>query len=162
MASRLSAFRLLSFSGFLASLASLASWLSACSLLSCWVSASRLPLILGFLAFWILGFSPTLCAFVKAVHVCGNKACPQHVCSRGRLWGSFRLQKGGAPPNPPAFLFKPSMRQYSHVNTIGLFKAIHACNKQQASCHHHVCSKGRLCRSCCFLFPPHDPLPVGF
>ena len=36
---------------------------------------------------------------------------------------------GGCPPQPPR-----------------CFKTIHARNKKVASCHHHVCSEGKLCR----------------
>ena len=35
----------------------------------------------------------------------------------------------------------------------GFLKAIHACNKKQASCHHHDCSRGRLCGSFFLLHP---------
>ena len=59
-----------------------------------------------------------------------KKSCHHHVCSRGRLCGSFCLQKGegAAPPLPPAF-WRPSRLAI----------------KQQASCHHHACSRRRLC-----------------
>ena len=57
------------------------------------------------------------------------------ICSKGGLCKAhadhFVCQWGGngpRPPNPP------------HC----FFKAIHACNAKGASCHHHVCSSGRL------------------
>ena len=101
--------------------------------------------------------------------------CLHHVCSRGRLC------HGGAvshctPPNPlismlcsrrgprrSEHLVKPS----DHVTPPAFFKPAKACGKN--SCHHHVCSRGRLCGSfickwgCCLpLRPPPNPLVAMF
>ena len=58
----------------------------------------------------------------------GKESCADHFC----------LQMGGGctPSNPP----KPPPP---------CFTAIHVCHKKEASCHHHVCGAGKLCRSFC-------------
>ena len=114
----------------------------------------------------------------KAINAHGQKnghrrvgqGCADHfVCKSG----------GAAPPaNPPASLDDIYLTAKNHVITMfavrgGVVriilcasggappppKAIHACNKAQASCHQHVCSKGRLFGSCCLqmrgLRPPN-------
>ena len=46
--------------------------------------------------------------------------------------------------------------------TLGASWAIHSSSKKDASCHHHVCSEGGLCRSFCVQMkgaaPPETPL----
>ena len=93
---------------------------------------------------------------------------------------------GCAPPNPPAALepFLLAIKKH-HVITVfkvretradhdvckwgelrpptpRCLKVIRACNKAAASCHHHVCRKGKLCGSFCLqvgagLHPPPSP-----
>ena len=77
---------------------------------------------------------------------------------------------GGCTPQPPqalaindTIMSSPYLQERKVVRIIlfaneggrdtpkpsAAFKAIHVCNKKEASCHHHVCSEGKLCRSFC-------------
>ena len=111
---------------------------------------------------------PTRC--FKAIHASNKEetSCHHHVCRKGKLCRSLCLHMGGLRPPQPAVL-KPSMlpiKKKHHVITMfagkescadhyvctwggcapptRCFKAIHASNKEETSCHHHVCRKGSL------------------
>ena len=115
-------------------------------------------------------FQPPPC--FQAIHACD--VFIMFVVGEGCAMGV--LSPTARPPNPlismlcsrrgprrSEHLVKPS----DHVTPPAFFKPAKACGKN--SCHHHVCSRGRLCGSfickwgCCLpLRPPPNPLVAMF
>ena len=97
----------------------------------------------SWLSSWLLGFSVTPPPrFEKVIHAYGTNSCQHHVCSGGRLCGSFGLQMRGARPR----FLRPSMlaAKSSPWGYDPPFQGNHGYNKKHASCHHHTCSQEKL------------------
>ena len=95
----------------------------------------------------------------KATLVCSKQKawCRHHVCSEGRLCGSFCLQMGGAAPlsTPSCFYSRPCCHSKTNIRPSPCsqqakklcrsLKPAYRGLQQEASCHQHVWSEGSLC-----------------